>query len=65
MHMDESKYLRLKVLERTQELLDEAAKEPVKPKLVHPNQSNPIYNNMVKFHYEKIGEKFSVRDLLR
>ena len=31
----------------------------------HPNQPNPIYKNLAKFHNEKIGEKFSIKDLLR
>lgn len=62
--MDEKNYLRLRVLERTEEMLDEMVEVTVKPKFSHPNQTNPIYKNLMKFHNEKIGEKFSVKDLL-
>lgn len=63
--MDEKTFLKLRVLERTEEMLNEVVEEQVKPKFSHPNQSNPIYKNLMKFHNSKIGEKFSVRDLLR
>lgn len=61
--MDEKK--KLKVLDRTIETLDEIAQEQVKPKIVHPNQTNPIYKNLAKFNNSKIGEKLSVKDILR
>jgi len=60
--MDEKR--KLKVIEKTQEVLD-VVEEQVKPKISHPNQSNPIYNKLAKFCNEKIGEKFSIKDLLR
>ena len=67
--MDEKNILRLKVLERMEQMLDNVVEEQVKPNIAHPNQSNPlarpIYKNLAKFHNEKIGEKFSVKDLLR
>jgi len=28
-------------------------------------QTNPIYKKMLTFHHSKIGEKFSISDLLR
>lgn len=40
-------------------------KEEIKPKVSHPNQTNPIYKKLAKFCNEKIGEKFSIKDLLR
>ena len=67
--MDEKTILRLRVLERTEQMLDEAVEEQVKPQIVYPNQTNPlampIYKNLMKFHNSKIGEKFSVKDLFR
>lgn len=57
--MDEKKPI-LRVIERDTELAEE-----VKPTVSRPNQSNPIYKKLVKFCNEKIGEKFSIRDLLR
>ena len=62
--MDENKFVRLRVLERTEEMLNEAVEQKVTPKFVHPNQTNPIYKNLMKFHNSKIGDKFSVKDLL-
>lgn len=63
--MDEKNILKLRVLEKTEQMLDEIVEEQVKPKFSHPNQSNPIYKKMLEFHNSKIGEKFSVKDLLR
>lgn len=51
----------LRVIEREE---IELAQE-VKPQISLPNQTNPIYKKLVKFCNEKIGEKFSLRDLLR
>lgn len=64
--MDEKR--KLKVLEKTEtakEMLDETVVEQVKPKIEHPNQTNPIYKNLATFNNAKIGEKLSVKDLLR
>ena len=63
--MDEKNILKLRVLERTEEMIDGVVEEQVAPKFVHPNQTNPIYKNLIKFHNSKIGDKFSVKDLLR
>lgn len=63
--MDEKNILKLRVLERTEELIDGLVEEQVTPKFSHPGQSNPIYKNLMKFHNSKIGDKFSVKDLLR
>jgi len=71
--MDEKTILRLRVLERTEQMLNDVVEEQVKPKMVHPNQTNPlarpIYKNLMKFHNAEmtgmVGEKFSVKDLLR
>ncbi len=58
--MDEKKPI-LRVIEREEtELVQET-----KPIVSRPNQTSPIYKKLVKFCNEKIGEKFSIRDLLR
>lgn len=67
--MDEQNIFRLRVLERTEAALDEVVEEKVMPKFSYPHQTNPrvspILKKMVQFHNEKIGDKFSIRDLLR
>lgn len=63
--MDEKNILKLRVLEKTHEMLDEIVEEQIKPKFSYPNQTNPIYKKMLEFHNSKIGERFSVKDLLR
>lgn len=60
--MDEKR--KLKVLAKSLEL-QEAEKEPPVPKFSHLNQTNPIYKHLGKFHNARIGEKFSISDLLR
>lgn len=57
--MDEKKPI-LRVIEQETELIEE-----VKPSISCLNQTNPIYKKLAKFCNEKIGEKFSIRDLLR
>lgn len=61
--MDEKK--RLKVIEKIDNELDVTAEEQVKPKISHPNQTNPIYKKLMNFKNSKIGEKLSVKDLLK
>lgn len=61
--MDEKR--KLTVIERTEEKLDSAVKETVKPKISYTNQTNPIFKNLAKFTNEKIGDKWSIKDLLR
>lgn len=61
--MDEK--IKLKVIEKTDDALDNAAEEQFKPKISHPNQTNPVYKNLAKFCNSKIGEKLSIKDLLR
>ncbi|MFA7658517.1 MAG: hypothetical protein WCY19_03700 [Candidatus Gastranaerophilaceae bacterium] len=61
--MDEKR--KLKILEKTEEKPDEVSQEQVKPKISHPNQTDPIYKNLAKFNNSKIGSKLSVKDLLR
>lgn len=53
------------VLEKTDEVLNEVLEEQVKPKIEHPNQSNPIYKKLMNFKNAKIGDKWSIKDLLR
>ena len=59
--MDEKKVIKLRVLERTEETIEE--KIISKPK--YPNQTNPIFKNLAKFTNAKIGDKWSINDLLR
>ena len=61
--MDEKSFLKRRVLERTDAMLDDMVERVVQPKFSHPNQTNPIYKNLMKFHNEKIRDKFSVKDL--
>lgn len=61
--MDEKR--KLKVIDRTDDVLDEVVEEQSKPKIQHPNQTNPIYKNLAKFINSQIGDKLSVKDLLR
>lgn len=67
--MDEKNILKLRVLERTEQMLDNIVEEQVKSdfsnKILKSGQTNPIYKKMLEFHNSKIGDKFSVRDLLR
>jgi len=61
--MDEKKRI-LRVLdlpEKTAEIVE----EQVEPKISHPHQTNPIYKKLADFHNEKIGDKWSIKDLLR
>lgn len=51
----------LKVLDRIETELE----EEFKPKVSYPNQTNPIYKNLATFNNAKIGDKFSIKDLLR
>lgn len=53
------------VLERIEvELKDYVTKE-IEAKATRSGHSNPIYRKMATFHNEKIGDKFSIKDLLR
>ncbi len=58
--MDEKKRI-TKVLEKVEKEL----KEEFKPKISHPNQTNPIYKKLADFNNAKIGDKWSIKDLLR
>jgi hypothetical protein len=56
---------KLKVLEKPVQNLDETVEKQIKPKISHSNQTNPIYKNLAKFINSKIGEKLSIKDILR
>ncbi len=56
---------KLIVLDRTEEEISEVVEEKTVPKVSHPNQTNPIYKNLAKFQNTKIGDKLSIKDLLR
>jgi hypothetical protein len=62
--MDENKRI-FRVIEKPAEMLDNTTEEQVKSGISHQTQTNPIYKNLAKFHNEKIGDKWSIRDLLR
>lgn len=62
--MDEKQRI-LKVIERVETELNEFVQNEIEAKAVRSNHSNPIYNKLAKFHNEKIGEKFSIKDLFR
>jgi hypothetical protein len=55
----------LKVLDKVEIELKESLEKEYKPNISHPHQTNPIYKNLAKFANEKIGNKFSIKDLLR
>lgn len=63
--MEENKILRLRVLERTEDTIDEIVEKQIGSGFVHSNQTNPIYKKLAKFHNEPIEKKFSVKDLFR
>jgi hypothetical protein len=59
---------KLIVLDKPAELdekVESKGDERVAPKIEYPNQTNPIYKNLAKFSNAKIGDKWSVKDLLR
>lgn len=58
--MDEKKRI-LKVMEKVEAEL----KKEFEPKVSHPNQTNPIYRKLMNFKNAKIGDKWSIKDLLR
>jgi hypothetical protein len=62
--MDEKKRI-LKVLDKPAETIEKVVEEQVKPGMSHHNQTNPIYKKLAEFHNEKIGDKWSIKDLLR
>lgn len=66
--MDEKKRI-LRVLEKTEQMVDQTVEEQVKHSsehgISHPNQTNPIYKKLMNFKNAKIGDKWSIRDLLR
>ena len=62
--MDEKKRI-LRVIEKTETTTEKVVEQVVVPKVSHPNQTNPIYKNLTKFANAKIGDKWSIKDLLR
>jgi len=51
----------LRVLDKVETEL----KEEIKPAISYPNQTNPIFKKLAKFNNAKIGDKWSIKDLLR
>lgn len=62
--MDEKKRI-LRVIEKTETTVDETVEKSITPRISYPNQTNPIYKNLAKFVNAKIGDKWSIKDLLR
>lgn len=62
--MDEKKR-NLRVLEKAETETQKPAKDSVEPKFSHPNQTNPILKKLAWFTNSKIGNKLSIKDLLR
>ncbi|MBP7211426.1 hypothetical protein KBA27_01175 [bacterium] len=62
--MNEEQFLKLRVLEKTEEMLEEKVEVETKH-FEYAHQTNPIYRNLVKFHNEEAPKKWSIRDLLR
>lgn len=62
--MDENKRI-LRIIEKTEDVTEEVKTEVTKPKFAHPNQTSPIYKKMAMFRNAKVGDKWSIKDLLR
>lgn len=62
--MDEKKRI-LRVIEKTEAVVEETAETTVTPKISHPNQTNPIFKKLAQFTNSKIGDKLSIKDLLK
>ncbi len=65
--MDEKIKRNLKVIDKPLELEDSAAekKNELEKKAFDAKTTNPIYKNLSKFVNAKIGDKWSIKDLLR
>lgn len=61
--MDEKR--KLIVIEKSDEELTKVSKEQAEQKISHPNQTNPILKKLMNFKNSKIGDKLTVKDLLR
>lgn len=59
--MDEKRNLELMLLENIEDVF---GKKQTSEKIVHSNQTNPMYKKLASFKNSKIG-KFSVKDLLK
>ena len=62
--MDEKKRI-LKVLEKPDTEVEKTPNNIVSTKIPHQNQTSPIKSKLMQFCNSKIGEKFSLKDLLR
>lgn len=63
--MDEKEFLRMRVMEKTEEMLNYGEEVEQKKPFKYMNQTNPIYRNLARFHNISAPKKWSVRDLLR
>lgn len=67
--MDEKRKLRLldktEILDAVEKQVEEKVERKVLHNGSHPGQTNPIYKNLAKFINSKIGDKLSIRDLLK
>lgn len=62
--MDEKKRIS-QVLERIETELNDYVTKEIESRAMRSGHSNPMYRKMATFHNEKIGDKFSIKDLLR
>ena len=62
--MDEKKRI-LEILEQVETELNDFVTNEIEVKAAVANHTSPIYGNLARFHNEKIGDKFSVKDLFR
>jgi hypothetical protein len=62
--MDEKQRI-LKVLEKVETELKQSFGSAHEDAVKQARLSNPIYKNLAKFTNSKIGEKLSIKDLLR
>lgn len=65
--MDEKIKRNLRVIDKPLELEDTTAeqKNELERKAFDAKTTNPIYKNLVKFTNARLGDKWSIKDLLR
>lgn len=61
--MDAKEFLKLKVLERTEEMLEEVVQQESKQKFEHSRQTNPIQQKFINYTKEQAKKRFSIKDL--
>lgn len=59
--MNENKIIEFPVKNKTAQESSNEEKKAV----TYSNTSNPIYKKMLEFHHAKIGDKLTIKDILR